>query len=88
MDINVIVELIGMLGFPIVCVLVLGVFIYKIWQQSVKREQSLVAEITENRLVIEKAIETIAHYADRLDTIQQDVNEIKNDLIVITTKMD
>jgi chromosome segregation ATPase len=46
------------------------------------------AEIAENRLVNEKAIETIAHYASRLDVIQSDISEIKNDIVIITTKID
>lgn len=87
MDINMWVELIGMLGFPIVCVLALGIFVYKLWQQSVQRETALMAEIAENRLVNKQAIETIAHYAQSLDTIQKDIGEIKNDIVVITTKM-
>lgn len=88
MDISMVVELIGMLGFPIVCVLALGIFVFKLWQQSAEREKTLMAEIAENRLVNEKAIETIAHYANRLDAIQQDISQIKNDIVVITTKID
>lgn len=88
MDINVIVELIGMLGFPIVCVLFLGIFVYKLWQQSAEREKSLMTEIAENRLVNKQAIETIAHYANKLDAIQNDISQIKNDIVVITTKME
>ena len=88
MDVNMFVELIGVLGFPIVCVLALGVFVYKLWQQSVDREKTLMKEIAENRIVNEKAIETIAHYANKLDLIQQDISEIKNDIVVITTKME
>jgi hypothetical protein len=88
MDINMFIELIGTIGFPIACVLALGIFVYKLWQQSVQREQTLMTEIAENRLVNEKAIETIAHYADRLDAIQADIGEIKNDIVIITTKID
>lgn len=88
MDINMFIELIGTIGFPIVCVLALGIFVYKLWQQSVEREKTLMTEIAENRLVNEKAIETIAHYADRLDVIQTDISEIKNDIVIITTKID
>ena len=88
MDINMFIELIGTIGFPIACVLALGIFVYKLWQQSVQREQTLMTEIAENRLVNEKAIETIAHYADKLDAIQKDIGEIKNDIVIITTKID
>lgn len=88
MDINMFIELIGTIGFPIACVLALGIFVYKLWQQSVERENTLMTEIAENRLVNEKAIETIAHYAEKLDAIQKDIGEIKNDIVIITTKID
>lgn len=88
MDINVVTQLIGSLGFPIVCVLALGLFVFKIWQQSVKREETLMAEITENRLVNEKAIETIALYADRLTHIEDNVESIKNDVVTIKEKIE
>ncbi len=88
MDINMFIELIGTIGFPIACVLALGIFVFKLWQQSVEREKTLMTEIAENRLVNEKAIETIAHYASRLDVIQSDISEIKNDIVIITTKID
>lgn len=87
MEIGVIIELIGSVGFPIVCVLALGFFVYKIWQQSVTREEKLMAEITENRLVNEKAIETIAQFAERFTHIEEDVTEIKNDVVLIKEKM-
>jgi chromosome segregation ATPase len=87
MDISLIVELIGTLGFPIVCVLCLAIFVYKIWKQSVEREKVLMEEITENRLVNEKAIETIALYAERLTHIEGNIEEIKTDVIQIKEHM-
>ena len=41
------------------------------------------AEITETRLVNEKAIETIALYAERLTHIEGNIEEIKNDVTQI-----
>ena len=87
MEIGVIIELISTVGFPIVCVLALGFFVFKIWQQSVTREEKLMAEITENRLVNEKAIETIAQFAERFIHIEEDVAEIKNDVVLIKDKI-
>lgn len=78
-----IAELITTLGFPIVCVLALGIFVYKLWQQSVERENKLMYEITENRVINAKAIETITLYADRLTHIETDLTTIKDDLVVI-----
>lgn len=77
MEIGVITELIATVGFPIALVIAMGFFIWKIYQQSVSREEKLMAEITENRLVNEKAIETLAVYAERLGVIENDVREIK-----------
>ncbi len=87
METAAIVELITTLGFPIVCVLALGFFVWKIYQQSVVREEKLMAEITENRLVNEKAVETIAKFAERFTRIEEDVAEIKGDVTLIKDKL-
>ena len=87
MDIAVIVEVISTVGFPIALVIALGWFILKIYNQSVEREARLTEEITENRRINEKAIETIALYAERLTHIEDNVNEIKNDVLVIKEKI-
>ena len=81
------VNIIQTLGLPIALVLAMGFFIYKLWQQSVEREKTLMAEITENRLVNEKAIETITLYAERLGHIETDLTKIKNDVVAIKDNM-
>lgn len=96
-----IAELIPTLGFPIVICLVLGWFIFKIYKDTTnqnkenmeavqarckEREDKLYEEIKQNREVNAKAIETIAHYAEKLDCIQQDIKDIKTDLTVIMAK--
>lgn len=80
MELGVIIELIGTLGFPIVCVLALGIFVYKLWQQSVTREEKLMAEITENRVINTKFAEIIAGYDITLGEIKADVKDIKDTL--------
>lgn len=55
----------------------------KIMAQSKEREEKLFNEIKENREINAKAIKTIAHYADRLDDIQEDIKEIKKDIVSI-----
>lgn len=87
MDITVITELITSLGFPIALVVSMGYFIFRLWKRSVEREERLLTEITENRLVNEKAIETIAQFAERFTHIETDVAEIKNDIVLIKDKM-
>lgn len=81
------VELISTLGFPIACVVALGFFVWKIYNQSIERENKLMAEITENRLVNEKAIETIAQFAERFTHIESDVELIKTDINLIKDKI-
>lgn len=80
MELGVILEAIGTVGFPIVMVIALAFFVYKIWQQSVEREKLLMEEITENRIVNTKFAEIIAGYEITLGEIKTDVKEIKNTL--------
>ena len=87
MELAVIVELIGTLGFPIVCVLALGIFVYQLWKQSAEREKTLMAEIAENRLVNQKAIETISQYAERLNHIEDNLTEVKSDVVYIKDRI-
>jgi chromosome segregation ATPase len=86
MDISIITELIATLGFPIALVIAMGFFIYKIYNQSVEREAALMEEIKINREVNAKAIDTIAHYAEKLEVIQGDISEIKTDLTKLAAK--
>ena len=81
------VELVSALGFPIACVIALGFFVWKIYNQSVEREGKLMAEITENRLVNKKAIETIAQFAERFTHVESDVEAIKTDINLIKEKI-
>lgn len=101
MDITMIIDAISTLGFPIACVVAMGAFIFYIYKQTTKanaenmekvqarcaaREEKLFEEIKLNREVNAAAIETISHYAEKLDTIQQDISEIKTDVAVIMAK--
>lgn len=86
MDVKTISTLISSVGFPIVCVLGMGYFIWQLYKQSVERENKLYDQIEESRNVNAKAIDTIAHYAEKLDTIQHDVKEIKDDVNKIMSK--
>ena len=81
MDITMIGDLISNFGFPIVLVLAMGLFIWKMYQQSVTREEKLMNELAECRVVNEKAIETLSVYAERIGVIEADVKEIKSIII-------
>ena len=91
MDFAMIVELIGTIGFPLVAVLVMGWFIFKIYNDTQakgkEREERLYEEIKANREVNAQAIATITLYADRLDTIQHDVSEIKSNITTLTERV-
>ncbi len=82
------VELIPTVGFPIVCVVALGLFVYKIYKRSEEREDKLMTELTETRKVNAQAIETITKYATNLETITNDISEIKTDITVLTSKIE
>ncbi len=102
MDVATITQLITTLGFPIVAVIAMAWFIYQIYQKTTEdnaanmekvqarcqeREDKLYQEIKENREVNAQAIATIAKYAEKLEVIQTDVNEIKTDIIIISEKL-
>lgn len=88
MDVAMITELITGLGFPIALVIAMGFFIYKLWQQSAERENKLMAELAESRVINAKAIDTIGLYADRLTHIEDNIVTIKDDLVVIKEKIE
>lgn len=87
MDLKTIETLISSVGFPVACVLGMGFFIWQLYKDSVKREESLTTQINESRNVNAKAIDTIAKYAEKFEAIQQDVKDIKDDVIAIKVQM-
>lgn len=95
------INLISNVGFPIAICIGLCWFIYQIFLKTTEenaknmekvqarcaeREDRLYEEIAQNREVNSKAIDTIAHYAEKLDIIQSDINDIKTDITVIKYK--
>lgn len=80
------VELITTLGFPIALVIAMAAFILKIYNHSVKREEILLGEIKETREINNKALDTLAHYSEQLGVIQADISEIKTELTKIAAK--
>lgn len=86
MDIAALTTLISTVGFPIVAVLALGAFILRIYKKSEEREALLMREIEKTREVNAQAIDTIAHYAEKLDSIQSDISDIKMDVTILMNK--
>ena len=75
------VELISQLGFPIALVIAMAFFIWTIYKQSVVREEKLTEHLTKNQEVIKEAVETLAVYNQRLGNIEMDVKTIKENII-------
>lgn len=88
MDIALWAELIQTLGLPVVLIGAMGWFIFRLWKQSAEREKTLYTELEHSREVNEKAITTIAQYAEKLGDIQKDVKDIKGDIAVMASKIE
>ena len=86
MDIKLILELIGTVGFPITACLALGIFIFKIYKKSEEREIALRDEISDCQEINREAIKTLALYAERLGVIEDDIKEIKEDILILTER--
>ena len=81
MDLAMFLELISTVGLPIALVIVMGLFIFKLYKDSVVREEKLTEQINESRSINAKAIETLSLYSERLGIIESDVKEIKDIVI-------
>lgn len=95
------VEIISTIGFPIASAVAMAAFIFYIYKQTTKenaenmekvqarckeREDKLYTELAKSREVNAKAIETIAHYAEKIDVIQKDIRDIKTDITIIRSQ--
>ena len=84
MDLNTIQTVISTLGFPIVCVLFLGWFIWKIWinqqEQNKTREEKLYSFINKAEEIKSQLVTVLNSYKSDLETIKADVTEIKENM--------
>lgn len=62
--------------------------IVKVMADQKEREDKLYVELGECRVINDNAITTIAQYATRLESIQEDVKDIKMDMTTIKAKVD
>jgi len=87
MDVNTIQTLISSVGFPIVCVLALGWFIYKAFEKFTdageKREEKLYMIISEAQVTNERLLQTNAEFVSVLESYKTDLVEIKSDVAEI-----
>lgn len=84
---EIFIELISSVGFPIACVIAMGWFIYKIYQKSIDRENELRLEIKENQKINSKFADIITKHSIELGEIKADVKEIKEDVLLISEKI-
>ena len=78
MDTQTIQSLISTLGFPIVCSIGLGVFVFKIWK----------AEREDNNAQLEQMSERCLAREERLYTQMDKYNQILSDAVKTLTKID
>ena len=81
---EVFLELVGTVGFPIAVAIALGWFVFQIYKRSEKREDELRTEIKESQIINSKFADIISRYSVEISEIKHDVKEIKEDIIVIT----
>lgn len=77
MDINMVQQLIQTLGFPIVMVGACGFFIWKMYQVQIYDKERLYTELSKAIASNDKMADIISTYTSKLDAIQSDVKEIK-----------
>jgi hypothetical protein len=95
MEFAAFVELIPTLGFPVFCVIGLGWFIYKIYNDTTnqnnenmermaarcqEREDKLYQQLEKQNTINGRFAEIIAQYEVKLDAIKADVKDIKDTL--------
>ena len=64
------IDIIQQVGFPIACVVALGVFVYKIWQQSKDREDKLFNALNDATAVNQQCVDRLASMDARLEAIE------------------
>ena len=91
MEIGTVQTLISTLGFPIVCVLFLGWFIFKSWtnqqDQNKSREDKLYEYLGKAQVVNEELTKTNSEFLSVLSNYKEDLDDIKEDVKIIKEKV-
>lgn len=93
MDAQTIQSLISTLGFPIVCSIVLGIFVFKIWKaqrednnaqlaemskRCLAREERLYEQMDKYNEILSDAVETLAKIDTRISVLEEIVSKNEN----------
>ena len=93
MDAQTIQSLISTLGFPIVCSIVLGLFVFKIWkaqrednnaqlakmsERCLAREERLYEQMDKYNQILSDAVETLAKIDTRISVLEEIVSKNEN----------
>lgn len=77
-------NIISTVGFPIACVIALGFFIYKAWndmsKRSTEREEKLYTMLASAQNSIDEAVETNGKFLTQLKVMQGNLSEISKDV--------
>ena len=93
MDAQTIQSLISTLGFPIVCSIVLGIFVFKIWkaqrednnaqlakmsERCLAREERLYQQMDKYSQILSDAVETLTKIDTRISVLEEIVSKNEN----------
>ena len=93
MDAQTIQSLISTLGFPIVCSIVLGIFVFKIWkaqrednnaqlakmsERCLAREERLYEQMDKYNEILSNAVETLTKIDTRISVLEEIVSKNEN----------
>lgn len=75
------IQIINSIGFPIFCVLALGIFVYRTFQrisdENKDREAKLYEMVGKLQEQLANSIETNSRFVTRLEAITSDIDDIK-----------
>jgi predicted negative regulator of RcsB-dependent stress response len=91
MDLNMIQTAISTLGFPIICVIAMGWFIWKLWnktqEQNEVRESKLYEVLGKAQEQNERLAQTNSEFVSVLNAYKSDLETIKSDVQDIKTQL-
>lgn len=78
------VDIISTFGFPIFCVIAMGIFIFKVYNDfkssSKEREEKLYTVIAENQIQMKELCDTNRSFVSELHDLQKSVDSITEDV--------